>query len=990
MAKVNGNYIIQIGEGDDEVIQVSYPNSEQIALLDALSSKTVHMKGYFTGINSTDKFTVMVGSIEEVVSTTPTINASNITLDWDATEGSIPYTITNPVTGTTLSATTTAEWIENLNVTDEAITFNTDPNNGTEDRTATITLSYTGATNVTVTVTQGHYVVDYAELPFAFNGGRADIANTDGLTHEGLGTDYSTTNTKLKFDGTGDWLLLHFNGTPSILTFDIKGNSFSDGTFTVQASEDGTTYTDVDTYTELGDAETKTIDNLGENVRYIKWIYTEKGNGNVGLGNIILTTPITGLLIELSETTVSVPAAGESGSIMVDYHNFTDVEPYIEFFAADGTTSATYDWISVNIDEDNNVAYSVDANDGEARTAYFKVFEANEGVYSELVTVNQAEYVIDYATLPFEFNGGKADIANTLGLTHEGLGSDYAASTNPTTLLKFDGTGDWLILHLNEAPTSLSYDIKGNSFSGSTFTVQTSANGTDYDELVSYTELSGPAMSVTFLDLNSDVRYIKWIYTNKSSGNVGLGNIHASADYDIYGEITVETFNIPEDKTCTIYNKGMLNVTASLTNEATTNAWEHLIIKDGGQLKTPNTVDGTAEKEITGWSSYTGTGNGGYCLLATPATMDACNNTGMWNQSTVENIDFYSFDQSYENAEWRNYKDGNPTLAGPIPIMQGKGYLYANMNDVTLTFETRGFIAPPNFVYEAHPFVATNANQNVAVSYTAGKPFSGFNLIGNPFTCKAYLADGRDFYRMNTAGDAITLATDNAINVCEGIFVVTTSTESSVTFTTTAPTGGRSLIELAVSQGARSDVLNAVRIRFGEGQMLPSFNFNPNSTRLFISRGDKDYTVVYREEEEGELPVSFKAETNGSYTISLNSENVEFDYLHLIDNMTGNDVDLLATPSYTFDAQTTDNAARFKVVFSKTTTGVSEHFAYVNNGNIIVNGEGTLQVIDLLGRVIKNVELSSQNVSTEDLTPGVYMLRLVNDNDAKTQKIVVK
>ena len=50
-------------------------------------------------------------------------------------------------------------------------------------------------------------------------------------------------------------------------------------------------------------------------------------------------------------------------------------------------------------------------------------------------------------------------------------------------------------------------------------------------------------------------------------------------------------------------------------------------------------------------------------------------------------------------------------------------------------------------------------------------------------------------------------------------------------------------------------------------------------------------------------------------------ENVEMDYLHLIDNMTGEDVDLLAGAStgsatYTFEAKTTDCASRFRLVFA--------------------------------------------------------------------------
>ena len=69
--------------------------------------------------------------------------------------------------------------------------------------------------------------------------------------------------------------------------------------------------------------------------------------------------------------------------------------------------------------------------------------------------------------------------------------------------------------------------------------------------------------------------------------------------------------------------------------------------------------------------------------------------------------------------------------------------------------------------------------------------------------------------------------------------------------------------------------------------------------------------------------VSFKAKENGTYTISVDVDNVEMDYLHLIDNLTGDDVDLLAAgpstgsgASYTFTAKTTDDANRFKLVFS--------------------------------------------------------------------------
>ena len=378
-----------------------------------------------------------------------------------------------------------------------------------------------------ITIKQAEYVApSIATLPFVFDGGRAEIEDTEGLTQEGLGSDYNGEVPKLKFDNTGDWVLLQFDETPGNLSFDIKGNSFSGGTFTVQTSTDGKTYTNLETYTELGDTQTETFENLSSDVRFIKWVYTEKSTGNVGLGNIKLERSSTAPQIIVANTTIDVDANENSGTLEVTYKNIDPELADIYFYAADGETAATYDWIVAELDGNNNIEYIISANEGEARTAYLKVYgldaETND-IYSSLITINQAAYVApvsEFATLPFEFDDGKSAIESTDGLTQEGLDSDYGSSPK----LKFNGTGDWVLLQFDEVPGNLSFDIKGNSFSGSTFSVQTSTDGKTYTDLKTYTEL-GDTQTETFKNLSSDVRYIKWIFTEKSSGNVGLGNI---------------------------------------------------------------------------------------------------------------------------------------------------------------------------------------------------------------------------------------------------------------------------------------------------------------------------------------------------------------------------------------------------------------------------------------------------------------------------------
>jgi len=118
--------------------------------------------------------------------------------------------------------------------------------------------------------------------------------------------------------------------------------------------------------------------------------------------------------------------------------------------------------------------------------------------------------------------------------------------------------------------------------------------------------------------------------------------------------------------------------------------------------------------------------------------------------------------------------------------------------------------------------------------------------------------------------------------------------------------------------------------------------------------------------------------------------------------MTGADVDLLALrqaqgpASYTFKARTTDYESRFKLVFvanngDGSSTG-SETFAFFCNGQYIIanEGEATLQIIDINGRILSSETINGSVNKSINKPAGVYMLRLINGEDVKVQKIVVR
>lgn len=258
----------------------------------------------------------------------------------------------------------------------------------------------------------------------------------------------------------------------------------------------------------------------------IKAIAVKDGMTNSDVATATYTIIVTPT-VTLNPNSIEATAAGAAGSVSLTYANLiiSDVSEFdVQYYDVEGEETVAPDWIDVEGTEDNSdyvVSYLIAENtDTEARTAYFKVYAMDDEtnlVYSNLVTVSQAGYVIDYATLPFEWNDD--DTTSPQGVTNSGVGT-YTS----TPKLKFDGTGDYLILKINERPGTLTFDIKGNSFSGGTFNVQTSEDGVTYTDLETYTEL-GNTQNEEFNNLGENVRYIKWIYTEKVSGNVALGNI---------------------------------------------------------------------------------------------------------------------------------------------------------------------------------------------------------------------------------------------------------------------------------------------------------------------------------------------------------------------------------------------------------------------------------------------------------------------------------
>lgn len=366
--------------------------------------------------------------------TTPSISASNLTLEHEATSGSIAYSISNPVEGQALSATSTADWISNITVGTEAVTFTTTANEGSEDRSAEITLSYEGATDKVVTVTQKHFEIDFATLPFNWAGGTASGLNAlTGVTSNGLGSDYADSHNpyRIKFDGDGDYIQVKTNERPGVVTIGVKmigGDNTS--SIKVQGSADGETFTDVETLSISGSQNDiltlSTSTDFAANVRYVRLLFV-KGS-NVGVGPITISkygsieaptfSPLGGTFYAATE--VSLYCATDGATIKYSYDNSTWSDYSTPLTISETTTV----YAKAVLGEDESDVVSATYTIAEKKNVVFNITD-KELAYGESysVTRGSGKDVETDGFVTITSNNEKVASVSGLKITPEAVGS---------------------------------------------------------------------------------------------------------------------------------------------------------------------------------------------------------------------------------------------------------------------------------------------------------------------------------------------------------------------------------------------------------------------------------------------------------------------------------------------------------------------------------------------------------------------------------------
>ena len=475
----------------------------------------------------------------------------------------------------------------------------------------------------------------------------------------------------------------------------------------------------------------------------------------------------------------------------------------------------------------------------------------------------------------------------------------------------------------------------------------------------------------TFTGLDASTKYYFWVrsncgnddysswvgtcFTTSTKAFITAGDWANASNWDPEGVPTIDD-NVVIRANATI-GGGCVARAHQITFEG--NPTPTLTIADGGKLVCNNPANVTVQKAIEAYSDETGQGNtDGWYFIASPVT-EAYTPAGSMLANTYD-----LFRLNPANTMWENFK--NNQHDDFTTLDNGRGYLYANNEDVTLSF--------------------TGNTKPYDNSY--GVPVSaGFNLVGNPYTFDAYV--NVVYYRMKSGRKSVEFVNENFPIAPGESVVIEADAPGYLIFTNTeqpwqASTGNNGSLNIALTQtttrGASTD-LDKAMITFKEGMQLGKFYFGEQNANIYIPQDGSDYAIAYSD-RNGDMPLYFKANETGTYTITFSGDDMTG--IKLIDKFENVTVDLSVENEYSFIGSSADRRDRFVLVFPSTGSE-TETFAYQSGNDIIVEGEGELQVFDVMGRMVATQHINGVQTIAAPQT-GVYILKL----NGKAQKIVVR
>lgn len=363
---------------------------------------------------------------------------------------------------------------------------------------------------------------DYVTLDWTYPTGaaaatRAGITAINGVTANGLGTDYGDTHSpyKIKFDDTGDYIQIKTNtsiNTVSVKYKMIGGNTTS--TLNIKESENGSSWTSVEDLSISGSQNstgTLTTSNAFKSAsRYVQ-IYFTKG-ANVGIGGVTITKSSTDPLIA---NAIIEDASARGGSGLTKNISLSNYDSAPSLTATpDGVTvtAATVDNVTTT---GAIVTYTLAPNYSGA--AAVGTITISDGITSGTVTVNQvADVFSTTASDPLvigQTSGAtktctiKSDFDWTIddnhltGATISPKSFTYSSSQNQT--ITFTTTA----ANAETTPADLGYIVVTRTADGATLTINLQQKGVAVGEELPFNWDGGKADATANMTISAGSNY---------------------------------------------------------------------------------------------------------------------------------------------------------------------------------------------------------------------------------------------------------------------------------------------------------------------------------------------------------------------------------------------------------------------------------------------------------------------------------------------------
>ena len=427
----------------------------------------------------------------------------------------------------------------------------------------------------------------------------------------------------------------------------------------------------------------------------------------------------------------------------------------------------------------------------------------------------------------------------------------------------------------------LSYDITSwtLTYDGVAWLIRTCLTDGTYtynlyqDGVMIADSLTETSYSVT---LNDNAANLFTLTTNYYGGETRHSNWAGFAK----GNVSVNTLEIGPNDMMTLSENSILTVTDSLSNSNP----DQLIIEDGGQLIHHNDgVQATFKKNISAYAD-----NNGWYTISTPFTsFDHA-------QLAYDNFDLYAYDEDGDTIgmEWINFKAGN------FNPDTGHGYIYAHKPSTTLRLTG----------------TLNNGDDPFTVNLGFGNAhddIKGFNLVGNhtahdiAFSKSADVADG--YYFLDNS-DTWAFEPGNCVPPGRAFLVKANAQGQTITLNpdSKALNETQPLIRIDLDG-------DQAFVKLSDGVDMPLLDLRGRHACVYLNRDGKDFILLATDHNE-DINLRCQPRQKGRHLLTFTVENANIGYLHLIDHLTGTDVDLLKNPTYSFVSDDSDCGSRFQLV----------------------------------------------------------------------------